>query len=109
MANATHAEAVAALKSVTDMCYLVVSREVLVVLPEDIKEEDEEERAESPTALPSPTARLTFSGEGGALQEEPEMSGEDYAKKIVAEVLDRSVTRCVSAYVRLNNDCLLCK
>lgn len=36
MVNATHAEAVAALKSVTDRCSMMVSREVLVVLPEDI-------------------------------------------------------------------------
>ena len=37
MVNATHAEAVAALKSVTDRCSMMVSREVLVVLPDDIQ------------------------------------------------------------------------
>ena len=36
MISATHAEAVAALKSVTDKCSMMVSREVLVVLPEDV-------------------------------------------------------------------------
>ena len=35
MTNATHAEAVAALKNVTDICLIVVSREVLVVMPDD--------------------------------------------------------------------------
>ena len=35
MTNATHAEAVAALKNVTDVCLIVVSREVLVVMPDD--------------------------------------------------------------------------
>jgi len=35
MTNATHAEAVAALKNVTDICLMVVSREVLVVMPDD--------------------------------------------------------------------------
>ena len=36
MVNSTHAEAVAALKSITDACRMVVSREVLVVMPEDV-------------------------------------------------------------------------
>ena len=35
MASSTHAEAVASLKRVTDVCLMVVSREVLVVMPED--------------------------------------------------------------------------
>ena len=34
MLNATHAEAVALLKSITDVCQMVVSREVLVVMGE---------------------------------------------------------------------------
>lgn len=40
MRNATHAEAVAALKSVSDVCKMVVSREVLVVMPEDMPAEE---------------------------------------------------------------------
>ena len=35
MTDSTHAESVAALKRVTDVCLIVVSREVLVVMPED--------------------------------------------------------------------------
>ena len=41
MAEATHAEAVAALKSVTDVCQMTVSREVLVVMPDEEEEEGE--------------------------------------------------------------------
>lgn len=90
MVNATHAEAVAALKSVTDVCRLVVSREVLVVMPEDLQET--EQTGEPPSDLPSPTAKLTFGGEG---EEEgvKDEDGEDFAKKIVSEILDRSVER----------------
>ena len=57
MVNATHAEAVAALKSVIDMCRLVVSREVLVVMPEDLQgaegAEGVEGAMEPPSDLPS--------------------------------------------------------
>ena len=92
MVNATHAEAVAGLKSVIDVCQLVVSREVLVVMPEDLQETEEpEEPAEHPTdLLPSPTAKLTFEGEEDAGVQE---DGEHFAKKIVSEILDRSVER----------------
>ena len=41
MTNATHAEAVAALKNVTDICLIVVSREVLVVMPDDDGESED--------------------------------------------------------------------
>ena len=88
MVNATHAEAVAALKSVTDSCTLVVSREVLVVMPEDLQET--ERNVELPTDLPSPAAKLTFGAEG---EEEQDQNGETFAKKIVSEILDRSVDR----------------
>lgn len=89
MVNATHAEAVAALKSVTDICKLVVSREVLVVMPEDLQDADQ--HPESPTDLPSPKAKLTY-----AEEEEPgvaDENGEMFAKKIVSEILDRSIDR----------------
>ncbi len=46
MVNATHAEAVAALKSVTTSCHLVISREVVVVLPTSIMEVDEDQEEE---------------------------------------------------------------
>ena len=46
MAEATHAEAVAALKSVTDVCQMTVSREVLVVMPDEEEEEEEGEGGE---------------------------------------------------------------
>ena len=93
MMNLTHAEAVAGLKSVTSTCHLVVSREVLVVLPNEIteeeeeEEENEEERAESPSALPEPEpAKLSLS--------EGEVTGdENVAKKIVSDVIDKSVQR----------------
>ena len=89
MISATHAEAVAALKSVTDVCKLVVSREVLVVLPEDMQEV--EQKAESPADLPSPMAKLSFD----EMEPEPAQgdNGESFAKKIVSEILDRSVDR----------------
>lgn len=67
MVNATHAEAVAALKNVSSICQLVVSREVLVVLPGEIAEEEE--------------ATPPCEGE------------EDAARRIVADVMDRSVKR----------------
>lgn len=96
MVNATHAEAVAALKSVTSSCQLVVSREVLVVLPEEITEEEEgeeeeeeeegEEIQEKPATPPSSAPALTLDND----------SGEEVAKKIVADVLDRSLKRYVS-------------
>ena len=89
MVNATHAEAVAALKSVIDVCQVVVSREVLVVMPEDLQEA--EEPPEQPTDLPSPTAKLTF--EGGEEEAGVQEDGEHFAKKIVSEILDRSVER----------------
>lgn len=90
MVNATHAEAVAALKSVTNVCLLVVSREVLVVLPEGITEEDEEgeeeeERGEvvleTEAQLPPPSVTVEKTEE------------EEIATMIVAEVLDRSLNR----------------
>ena len=89
MVNATHAEAVAGLKSVIDVCQLVVSREVLVVMPEDLQEA--EEPVEQPTDLPLPTAKLTF--EEGEEEAGVQEDGEDFAKKIVSEILDRSVER----------------
>ena len=36
MTNSTHHDAVGLLKEITDICNLVVSREVLVVMPEDL-------------------------------------------------------------------------
>lgn len=36
MTNSTHHDAVGLLKEITDVCKLVVSREVLVVMPEDL-------------------------------------------------------------------------
>lgn len=90
MVNATHAEAVAALKSVTDICRLVVSREVLVVMPEDLQETEQD--MASPTDLPSPTAKLTFN-EGEEDEPAQDENGEIFAKKIVSEILDRSVER----------------
>ena len=47
MVNATHAEAVAALKSVTTSCHLIISREVVVVMPTSIPEMDEEQVEEA--------------------------------------------------------------
>ncbi len=107
MVDATHAESVASLKKVNNFCHLVVSREVLVVLPEgifekeegeeeeeEVREEEEEqikERTESPSFLPMPTARLTFSDTSGGDSD----MGEGVAKKIVADVMDRSLKRSV--------------
>lgn len=89
MVNATHAEAVAALKSVTDACKLVVSREVLVVMPEDLQKAGQ--HPDSPTDLPSPKAKLVYAeGEEEGVTDE---NGEMFAKKIVSEILDRSVDR----------------
>ena len=89
MVNATHAEAVAALKSVTDVCKLIVSREVLVVMPEDLQNTGQHPK--SPTDLPSPTAKLTYAeGEEEGVTDE---NGEMFANKIVSESLDRSVDR----------------
>lgn len=100
MVNATHAEAVAALKSVIDACRLVVSREVLVVMPEDLQGAEGVEGAmEPPADLPSPVAKLDFTeGEEGeekteAAAEEQDENGETFAKKIVSDILDRSVDR----------------
>ena len=47
MVNATHTEAVAVLKDVREVCRMVVSREVLVVLPEEQLEKTEGERREA--------------------------------------------------------------
>ena len=105
MVNATHAEAVAALKSVVDVCRLVLSREVLVVMPEDLQgaegAEGIEEVMEPPSDLPSPVAKLDFAeGEEGEKKEQAEAAvqqqdenGEIFAKKIVSDILDRSVDR----------------
>lgn len=106
MVNATHAEAVAALKSVVDVCRLVVSREVLVVMPEDLQgvegAEGVEGAMEPPSDLPSPVAKLNFTegGEGEEKEEQKEAAaqqqdenGETFAKKIVSDILDRSVDR----------------
>ena len=82
MVNATHAEAVAALKSVTSSCQLVVSREVLVVLPEDVATEEVEEGEEPSTHDPTPNQ-----------EPEEEESGEEVAKKMVEDILDRSMKR----------------
>ena len=79
MDNATHAEAVAALKSVTSSCQLVVSREVLVVLPDDIAEEGEGEGEE-----PVPTEPQ---GEGAEGEQQPEQ----VAKKLVQDALRKSL------------------
>ena len=46
MTECTHSEAVAILKGTRDMTELQVSREVLVVLPNDISHEEEEEKEE---------------------------------------------------------------
>ena len=93
MVNATHAEAVAALKSVVDVCRLVVSREVLVVMPEDLQET--EEAMEPPSDLPSPVAKLSFTegGEEEGQETVQDENGEGFAKKIVSDILDRSVDR----------------
>lgn len=106
MVNATHAEAVAALKSVVDVCRLILSREVLVVMPEDLQgaegAEGVEEAMEPPSDLPSPVAKLDFAeGEEGERKEEQaeaavqqkDENGEIFAKKIVSDILDRSVDR----------------
>ncbi len=95
MVNATHAEAVAALKSVTTSCQLVVSREVLVVLPEDVAAEEEEEQIQQdlpPTPSPTP-------------KEEEDESGEGVAKKMVAAILDRSLKRCEISQMKLPCQC----
>ena len=42
MVNATHTEAVSVLKNMKEVCSLVVSREVLVVMPDEHTEEDGE-------------------------------------------------------------------
>lgn len=106
MVNATHAEAVAALKSVIDVCKLVLSREVLVVMPEDLQgaegAEGVEGAMEPPSDLPSPVAKLNFTEGGEREQEEKQTeaaaqqkdeNGESFAKKIVSDILDRSVDR----------------
>ena len=93
MVNATHAEAVAALKSVTTSCQLIVSREVLVVLPDEITEEEEEEEeaeqeeeGEEGGVTPVPAEG---EGEGGKGEETPEI----VAKKLVADALAKSVEK----------------
>ena len=93
----------AALKSVVDVCRLVLSREVLVVMPEDLQgAEGAEEAMEPPSDLPSPMAKLDFAeGEEGEEKEEQaeaaaqqqDENGESFAKKIVSDILDRSVDR----------------
>ena len=42
MVNATHTEAVTVLKNMKDVCRMVVSREVLVVMPEEQQSEKAE-------------------------------------------------------------------
>lgn len=84
MVNATHAEAVAALKSVTTHCQLVVSREVLVVLPDEMTKEEGEEQ---PPTLPAAVE------EEKEEEEEEENESENVAKKIVEDILDRSMKR----------------
>ncbi len=81
MVNATHAEAVAALKSVTTSCQLVVSREVLVVLPEDVAAEGEEEGEEPSAHDPTPN------------RESGDETGEGVAKRMIEAILDRSMKR----------------
>ena len=88
MVNATHAEAVAALKSVTTSCQLVVSREVLVVMPEDVAVEGEGEQGEGQGEEPVQQDHAPEKQ-----QDEGDESGEDIAKKMVADVLDRSLKR----------------
>ena len=83
MVNATHAESVAALKSVTTSCQLVVSREVLVVLPDEAAKEGGDEVGQPP-ALP---AAIEEGEEGGGSESEV------VAKQMVADVLDRSLNR----------------
>ena len=46
MSTATHTEAVAVLKNVKDVCRLVVSREVLVVMPDEKAEGEEGEEGD---------------------------------------------------------------
>jgi hypothetical protein len=81
MVNATHAEAVAALKSVTTSCELIVSREVLVVLPDEVAKE-EGEGEEPPTTIPA-----------AVKEEEEEEEGKSVVKEIVSDILDRSMQR----------------
>ena len=104
MVNATHAESVAALRNVIDVCRLIVSREVLV-MPEDLQgaegAEGIEGAMEPPSDLPSPVAKLNFTeGEEGEEKREEQTeaqqqdkNGESFAKKIVSDILDRSVDR----------------
>lgn len=47
MLDATHSQAVAALRSSREFCMLTISREVLVVLPEGMVLDDDEEIPES--------------------------------------------------------------
>ena len=53
MAGISHVDAVDVLKSITDRCHLVVSREVLIVLPEDITSPPPGDKADN-VASPTP-------------------------------------------------------
>lgn len=55
MAGISHVDAVDVLKSITDKCHLVVSREVLIVLPEDITSPPPSDRAKTSGNKSPPT------------------------------------------------------
>ncbi|CAI8037712.1 Leucine-rich repeat-containing protein 1 [Geodia barretti] len=107
MMNATHTEAVTVLKNVKEVCRMVVSREVLVVMPEEQLEKTEDSHTPTPTREDTatvsavavagvPTSELS---DTGASEE-----GRGFAKRIVAEILDRSVTKYRSSLIEGDTD-----
>jgi protein scribble len=104
MMNATHTEAVTVLKNVKEVCRMVVSREVLVVMPEEQLEKTED----SHTPTPTPEDTATVSAVAVAVVPTSELSeteeGRGFAKRIVAEILDRSVTKYRSSLIEGDMD-----
>jgi protein scribble len=90
MVDATHTEAVTVLKNLKEKCSLVVSREVLVVMPDEPVEQDDS-RAATPT--PADLAASAAPATTTVSSEEAGTEGQSFAKRIVAEILDRSVAK----------------
>jgi protein scribble len=85
MVNATHTEAVTVLKNMKEVCRMTVSREVLVVMPDE--QQGDGGDSHTPTPVLDNTAPTVQANAGS------EEEGRGFAKRIVAEILDRSVAK----------------